>query len=98
MLRPALGMILRSQRRQGLAKYRPVRAVNGVWRGYIGRESPLGGTGIELTLEMRSYELGWLLFSFGNRIDYPALTMHPAFAQGASVVSTAGPTTQSAAG
>ena len=74
MLRPSLGMIVRSQRRAGWGGDRRVRAARGVLAGLLGLEGKLLGQGLELTEEMRSYELGWILWSFGGRADYPELT------------------------
>ncbi len=74
MLRPDLGMIIRSQRRGGLSGERRVRAARGVLNGLLGIAGALRGTGLEFTPEMRSYELGWILWSFGGRSDYPELT------------------------
>jgi hypothetical protein len=34
---------------------------------------------LELRLECRSYELGWILWSFGQRSDFPELTHHEMF-------------------
>jgi hypothetical protein len=35
---------------------------------------------LELRRECRSYELGWLLWSFADRVDYPELTTRTEFA------------------
>ena len=34
---------------------------------------------LELRLECRSYELGWILWSFGQRSDFPELTHNEMF-------------------
>ena len=36
--------------------------------------------GLDVRLECRSYELGWILWSFGRRTDLEQLTHDPAFA------------------
>jgi hypothetical protein len=52
------------------------------------RNSVLGGqaflidpAGLELRLECRSYELGWILWSFGQRSDLPELTHNEVFTE-----------------
>jgi hypothetical protein len=40
--------------------------------------------GLELRRECRSYELGWILWSFGQRSDLPELTHHEMFAEAVS--------------
>jgi hypothetical protein len=44
-----------------------------------GLAGPAGAGALRLTREMRSYEFGWLLWSFAGRDDYPELTGHAAF-------------------
>ena len=39
----------------------------------------IDSSGVGLRLECRSYELGWILWSFGQRSDLPELTDNPAF-------------------
>jgi hypothetical protein len=80
MLRPDRGMVLRSQRRTGAAGARAARALRGVANALLAREAPLDGPRLALTPEMRSYELGWILWSWGGRADYPELTGHAGFA------------------
>ncbi len=75
MLVPALSLIHRSQARRG---------VQGRRIGRLLRASLVAGTGANawttdpatlcLTQEMRSYEFGWLLWSFGGQSAYPELT------------------------
>ena len=36
---------------------------------------------VEVRLECRSYELGWILWSFGRRTDLPELTHNRAFGE-----------------
>jgi len=75
MLVPELSLIYRSQARRGLQGRR---------LGRLLRASIVAGAGISpwttdpgtlrLTQEMRSYEFGWLLWSFGGQSAYPELT------------------------
>jgi hypothetical protein len=79
MLRPDLQLIYRSQRRQGLGGRREARLMRAAFAAAVGTgrwpKVPL-----ELTKEMRSYEFGWILWSFGGRDDYPDLTNRSEFA------------------
>jgi hypothetical protein len=43
---------------------------------------------LELRMECRSYELGWILWSFGRRTDLQELTHHAMFSQ--NLVNVAG--------
>jgi hypothetical protein len=82
MLRPELQLIHRSQRRAGWRGDRRARIVRASLNAALGRSDHLenqGGKGLELTQEVRSYEIGWILWSFGGRIDYPELTDRPEF-------------------
>jgi hypothetical protein len=79
MLAPSLQLIYRSQARQGIQGHRMARLLRAAMTTSIGHPSPAVTGGLRLTREMRSYEFGWLLWAFGNRTDYPALTQHPAF-------------------
>jgi hypothetical protein len=78
MLVPKLHLSIRSQVRKGelrTNKRRMVRAiVNSLRRHDSGLIDP---NGLEVRLECRSYELGWILWSFGQRTDLPELTEHP---------------------
>jgi hypothetical protein len=75
MLRPDLSLIYRSQRRPGLQGRREVRLVRAAIVAATGGSGRVGEkVGLQLTEEMRSYELGWLLWSFGGRSDYPEFT------------------------
>lgn len=82
MLVPALSLSIRSQvRKHELATKLPrmLRAVKNAYLG--GRVSGLiDSSDVGLRLECRSYELGWILWSFGRRSDLALLTDHPAFA------------------
>lgn len=81
MLRPDLRLIYRSQRRYGLGGRRTVRFMRAAARAVRGGANwPAKTPELELTEEMRSYEYGWLLWSFGARTDFPELTERPDFA------------------
>jgi hypothetical protein len=81
MLVPALSLIYRSQARRGLQGRRAGRLA----RAAAAAAAPLSAWTTDpntlcLTQEMRSYEFGWLLWSFGGRADYPDLVNRPEFA------------------
>ncbi len=70
MLRPDLQLIYRSQRRHGLAARREARLMRAAVAAATGGNAwPSAKVALQLTNEMRSYEFGWLLWSFGNRTD-----------------------------
>jgi hypothetical protein len=80
MLVPELSLIYRSQARRGRAgrrSARPLRAAAKMLTG--GSGVPAGSAALCLTQEMRSYEFGWLLWSFGDRADYRELTHRAEF-------------------
>lgn len=79
MLVPELRLSIRSQVRKGelhTNKRRMVRAIVNSLRRHSSQL--INPNGIELRMECRSYELGWILWSFGQRRDLPELTDHPA--------------------
>jgi hypothetical protein len=81
MLRPDLQLIYRSQRRRGLGGRREARLMRAAVAAAVGTGAwPSVKVPLELTKEMRSYEFGWLLWSFGGRDDYPELTNRIEFA------------------
>ncbi len=81
MLRPDLQLIYRSQRRRGLGGRREARLMRAAVAAAVGSGAwPSVKVPLELTKEMRSYEFGWLLWSFGGRDDYPELTNRIEFA------------------
>ena len=84
MLRSDLCMIVRSQRRRFPYDSRAIRLARAVTCALTGHGAgPARAEALALTPEMRSYEFGWLLWSFAGRHDYGQLTEHPAFtAQG----------------
>jgi hypothetical protein len=80
MLRPAEHMFYRSQVRRGeLVSTRP-RMLRSVVNALVGRSDAVTGhKGLVLRQECRSYELGWILWSFGSRTDYAELTSRHEF-------------------
>lgn len=75
MLVPDLHLSIRSQVRKGelhTKKWRVFRALRNSMLGHDG--SLTDPSDLELRRECRSYELGWILWSFGQRVDLPELT------------------------
>jgi hypothetical protein len=81
MLRPAERMFYRSQVRKGELSSISGRAWRSAVNMVLHRDDAVERHG-ELVLreECRSYELGWILWSFGGRNDYPELTQRAEFA------------------
>lgn len=82
MLRPELHLIHRSQARAGLAGSRRARMVRSLINVGLGRGDtilPANPGALQLTPEMRSYELAWILWSFGGRDDFTELTHRSEF-------------------
>ncbi|MGA7385481.1 MAG: hypothetical protein WBW81_12540 [Methylocella sp.] len=82
MLRPELHLFYRSQRRAGISGSRAARGLRALAKAALNRNDQIGaagGAGRTLSLEARSYELGWILWSFGGRRDFPELTDRPEF-------------------
>jgi hypothetical protein len=82
MLIPELSLIYRSQRRTGVKGTRAGKlalAANVLLRTDVDGRWVDGGSSLRLTKEMRSYEYGWLLWSFGDAPGYPDLTHRPEF-------------------
>jgi hypothetical protein len=80
MLVPELNMTIRSHVRKHELKTkaaRVLRAVKNVWLENGGTLIDSADVGIRL--ECRSYELGWILWSFGRRCDLPELTHNHVF-------------------
>ncbi len=81
MLVPALSLVYRSQARNGLAGRRGVRLASSAFHMVTGLiPQPVAASQLHLTPEMRSYEFGWLLWSFSGRADYADLANHTGFA------------------
>jgi hypothetical protein len=80
MLIPDLQLSIRSQIRKTELRTRRKRAFRALVNTYLGRSSTLiADTATSLRLECRSYELGWILWSFGQRSDLAQLTHNQAF-------------------
>jgi hypothetical protein len=82
MLLPELHLFYRSQRRAGVSGSRAARGLRALTKAALNRNDEIGtakGAGRVLSLEVRSYELGWILWSFGGRRDFPELTDRPEF-------------------
>ncbi len=80
MLRPEEHMFYRSQLRAGELNSSRRRGLRSVVNAVLGRSDNVANhTQLVLRKECRSYELGWILWSFGARNDYPELTEHKAF-------------------
>ena len=80
MLVPELHLTIRSQVRKGelhTKKWRVIRAVTNSMLGLEGRL--IDPADVELRRECRSYELGWILWSFGQRSDLTELTHNELF-------------------
>jgi hypothetical protein len=81
MLVPELHLSIRSQVRKGELQTKAWRISRALRNGLLRRPSGLiGPDNVELRRECRSYELGWILWSFGSRTDLPELTDHRIFA------------------
>ena len=80
MLRPAEHMFYRSQVRKGELQTTWPRLRRSAVNTLSARsDSVRRHLGLELRRECRSYELGWILWSFGNRPDYAELALRPEF-------------------
>ncbi|WP_298422821.1 hypothetical protein [Rhodoblastus sp.] len=74
------GLTIRSQIRKDELQTKNPRVLRAVTNALLGHSSGLiDSSGVGLRLECRSYELGWILWSFGRRADLPQLTDHGAF-------------------
>jgi hypothetical protein len=82
MLMPATGLSIRSQLRTGEMRTKIFRIVRAISNAVLRRASGLADPAdLQLRLECRSYELGWILWSFGKRSDLPELTHHSVFSE-----------------
>lgn len=80
MLVPESSLSIRSQVRKNELNSKTPRMLRAVKNAYLGLSSGLiDRSGVGLRLECRSYELGWILWSFGQRSDLPELTQNRAF-------------------
>ncbi len=80
MLVPKLQLSIRSQVRKSELHTKKIRVLRAVRNAYLKRSSTLiDPADVGLRLECRSYELGWILWSFGRRADLSQLTHNQAF-------------------
>ena len=80
MLVPELGLTIRSQVRRNELRTTAPRVVRALLNTCLRRPARfIDPAQVDLRLECRSYELGWILWSFGRRADLLQLTHHPAF-------------------
>jgi hypothetical protein len=85
MLIPELQLSIRSQVRKSELRTKNRRVLRAVWNAYMRRSSALiDATDVAVRLECRSYELGWILWSFGQRSDLSQLTHNQAFSNALS--------------
>ncbi|WP_218578742.1 hypothetical protein [Vineibacter terrae] len=81
MLVPDLQLSIRSQVRKGELRTAKLRMLRALANAHLNRQAGLiDPAGLDVRLECRSYELGWILWSFGRRTDLKQLTHDPAFA------------------
>ena len=80
MLVPHLHLTIRSQVRKGEQRTKTWRVLRALRNSILGREAKLiDPSGLQLRRECRSYELGWILWSFGQRSDLTELTHNEIF-------------------
>jgi len=80
MMLPEECLSIRSQGRKGELHSNKCRAIRALQRSILHRKAGLvNPSKLELRLECRSYELGWILWSFGRRTDLNELTDHKFF-------------------
>src|SRR5262249_4050751 len=80
MLMPDQHLTIRSQVRKGEQHSNGWRALRALKNSvFHSRASFVDPNSLELRLECRSYELGWILWSFGQRSDLSELTHHKHF-------------------
>lgn len=82
MLIPELQMTIRSQVRKGELYTKKWRIIRALRNSFLCQEGSLiDPVGLQLRRECRSYELGWILWSFGQRSDLPELTNNEMFTE-----------------
>ena len=82
MFVPELHLSIRSQVRMGEIHSKGWRVFRAIRNSVLRLDSQLvAPSNLELRHECRSYELGWILWSFGQREDLPQLTRHDIFSQ-----------------
>lgn len=81
MLMPNLHLTIRSHVRKHEFRTNKLRMLRAIKNSVCHQEARLiDPSSIQLRLECRSYELGWILWSFGKRHDLRQLTNHHVFA------------------
>lgn len=92
MLVPDLHLTIRSQARKHELYSKKWRVFRAVGNSILGREAGLiDPVGVQVRRECRSYELGWILWSFGQRSDLPELTHNEMFIGHCKKLSSANP-------
>jgi hypothetical protein len=80
MLMPDMHLTIRSQVRKREFHTKKLRMVRSVRNAFLRLPTGLiDPADVRLRLECRSYELGWILWSFGSRLDLPELTYNQIF-------------------
>jgi hypothetical protein len=80
MLIPELQLSIRSQVRKSELHTKNKRVLRAVWNANMRHSSTLiDAADVGVRLECRSYELGWILWAFGQRSDLCQLTHNQAF-------------------
>ena len=80
MFVPELQLSIRSQVRKGELRTKGRRVLRAVRNASLGHSSGLiDPDKVGLRMECRSYELGWILWSFGKRTDLSQLSHHEVF-------------------
>ena len=80
MLVTNLHMTIRSQVHKGELHTKMWRVMRALQNSFLNREATLiDPRHLQLRRECRSYELGWILWSFGHRLDLPELTHNEIF-------------------
>lgn len=80
MLVPELNLTIRSQVRKHELKTKAPRALRALKNAWLGNgEALIDSAHVGIRLECRSYELGWILWSFGGRCDLRELTHNRSF-------------------
>lgn len=82
MLVPELSLTIRSQVREHELKTRAPRMLRALRNTWLENgEASIDSADVTVRLECRSYELGWILWSFGRRADLRGLSHNAAFEQ-----------------
>ena len=80
MLVPELHLSIRSQVRRHELRTKRLRMLRALHNTILKRDADLvKPANLQVRLECRSYELGWLVWSFANRSDLTELTHNQVF-------------------